>query len=118
MQLANPFKTATRELFRDCWECWECHENGQRTGGLELHHITGRDSNSPLNGAILCKGCHAHAKHTREEEAKYTETTMWYLHRKGYRLTDYDINHLTSHPWLLAPKLVNWLDSLPIKKST
>ena len=96
MKLQNPFSQKTRELFRDIWECWDCGENGQRTGGLELHHITGRDSNSPFNAAILCKGCHARAIHTRDEEAKYTETTIRYLYRIGYTPIESDLYHLTA----------------------
>lgn len=49
MHLDNPFSKETRELFRDVWVCWECGQNGQETGGLELHHITGRDSDSAYN---------------------------------------------------------------------
>lgn len=48
MQLRNPFSSATRLLF-DVWICWKCGGNGQQKGGLELHHIVGRSSNSPLN---------------------------------------------------------------------
>jgi hypothetical protein len=115
MKLQNPFSQETRELFRDCWQCWECGENGQRTGGLELHHITGRDSNSPLNASILCKGCHAHALHTNDEEAGYTMTTMKYLYGIGYSVTERDTEHLSKHPYLVTTKLVNWLKTLLIK---
>lgn len=118
MKLQNPFSQTTRELFRDCWECWECGENGQRTGGLELHHITGRDSHSAFNGAILCKGCHEHATHTNAEEAKYTLVTMKYLRSRGYTPTEYDLDHLKRHPYLMTIKLVNWLKTLPILTKT
>ena len=109
MKLANPFPPKTREWFRDCWQCWQCGENGQRTGGLELHHITGRDSSSTFNGAILCKRCHAHAKHTNEEEALYTEITIKYLYNLGYPIQDIDLEHIERHPWLITPKLVKWI---------
>lgn len=118
MKLANPFPTQTRELFRDCWECWECGENGQQSGGLELHHITGRDSNSPLNGAILCKKCHAHACHNHEEEQRYTFKTLKFLYNMGYSITSKDIHHLETHPYLVTQSLTEWIARLPINTKT
>lgn len=79
MQLANPFPIEVRVLFMDCWTCWECGSNGQRYGGLELHHIWGRVSGSALNGAVLCKRCHDRVKHTQEERRKYFLKTMGFL---------------------------------------
>jgi hypothetical protein len=116
MKLKNPFTPESREWFRDCWHCWDCGENGQRTGGLELHHITGRDSNATINGAILCKGCHIKALHTQSEEAGYTLTTLKYLQPLGYEITQKDINHLTKHPWLVTRELTEWIQRLPIVK--
>lgn len=97
MKLRNPFPPQIRELFRDCWECWKCGENGQRTGGLELHHITGRKSGVAYNAAILCKGCHDHVTHTQEEEAELTHKTIQYLHMIKYRETVQDICHIREH---------------------
>ena len=108
MKLQNPFKPETRELFRDCWICWECGENGQRTGGLELHHITGRDSNAAINGAILCKGCHSHANHNQNEEAKYTLKTLHFLYSICYTITADDLKHLHDHPWLVTQEMAKW----------
>ncbi len=88
--------------------CWECGENGQRTGGLELHHITGRDSNAAINGAILCKGCHAHANHNQKEEAKYTLQTLQYLYNICYTITADDLTHLQQHPWLVTQEMAQW----------
>ena len=109
MKLANPFPNEVRELFRDCWECWICHENGQRTGGLELNHITGRDSLAAFNASVLCKGCHTHIGHNNEEEAMLTLITIKYLHSIGYAVQDQDLQHLTDHPYLDTIDLQNWL---------
>lgn len=76
MKLLNPFPPHKREVFRDYqYRCWECGQNGQRSGGTELHHIQGRNSSSVFNGAVLCKGCHGKVGHTFEEEKKYMQKT-------------------------------------------
>lgn len=79
MKLENPFSNETRLLFADAWMCWECGSNGNKRGGLELHHITGRDSSSPFNAAVLCKVCHEKVGHTDEEEKYYFAKTIAYL---------------------------------------
>ena len=91
MKLRNPFSTDTRWLFHDKqYECWECGGNGQQSGGTELNHTTGRDSNSPLNGSVLCKKCHAKVGHTDQEQAKYLQKTLRYLMKIDYTLTEKD----------------------------
>lgn len=116
MKLQNPFSPESREWFRDCWECWKCGQNGQGRGGLELHHITGRDSNSTLNGAILCKYCHENILHTNEEERWLTLKTVQYLYGKGYQIQPRDVAHLMIHPYLIGPELKNW-SQLETKKT-
>jgi hypothetical protein len=110
MHLDNPFSKETRELFRDVWVCWECGQNGQETGGLELHHITGRDSDSAYNAAILCKECHSMANHNYIEESKYTVITVHFLNASCYTPSKKDIDHLINHPRLMTPELKEWTD--------
>lgn len=102
MKLRNPFSTDTRLLFFDAqYMCWTCGENGSNSGGTELHHITGRSSNSPLNGAILCHKCHEKILHTQEEEMELLNKTILYLHSKGYRWTDKDVEFLRANERLI-----------------
>ena len=95
MDLQNPFSIETRCIFMYTWECWLCGENGQRSGGLELHHIFSRISASPLNAAILCKLCHSHIGHTIEEEQTLLRKTINFLVKEHYKLTEKDEQFLT-----------------------
>lgn len=88
MKLANPFSQDTRNLFLYEYSCWNC---GRSDRGLEVHHIIGRKSNSPLNAYLICSYCHSHANHSQEEESKYLQTTMKWLLRQQYELTKKDI---------------------------
>ncbi len=82
MKLQNPFPQCKREVFRDYqYRCWECGQNGQTTGGTELHHILGRCSSSVFNGAVLCKKCHSVIGHSFEEQKKYLQKTARYVFR-------------------------------------
>ena len=94
MKLANPFPLAVRLLFIDCHACWECGQNGQKSGGLELHHIWGRISSSALNAAVLCKKCHERMNHNREEHHRLLRKTIHYLHSIGYKLLPIDLTFL------------------------
>lgn len=99
MKLQNPFPIHKREVFRDYqYKCWECGQNGQRTGGTELHHIQGRNSSSVFNGAVLCKKCHSLVGHTFEEEKRYLQKTARIVFRSvdrgEYRLDEDDKNFL------------------------
>lgn len=80
-------------------------------GGLELHHITGRDSNSAFNAAPVCGRCHAKMGHSKEEEQKLTARLLPVLRAKGYKPTEEDMQHLTNHPHLVInnKKLDEWL---------
>ena len=95
MQLANPFPQSVRLLFIDCYACWECGENGQRHGGLELHHIWGRISGSALNAAVLCKKCHDEIAHNHETHHRLLRKTIHFLHSLGYKLHARDDEFLT-----------------------
>lgn len=91
MKLKNNFTNKTRNIFLGLWECWLCGQNGQNTNGLELHHIRGRDSKSPLNAAILCGVCHSHCGHNQEEERKLLQKTARFLCRIDYKFNVNDL---------------------------
>lgn len=89
MKLRNSFTDTIRILFTDNHRCWRC---GQNTWD-SLHHIIGRDSNSPLNAAPLCnEKCHLYQGnlHIFEKEREYLERTYQFLRRNGYNLTPKD----------------------------
>ncbi len=90
MQLQNPFPYTVRVLFMDAWECWICHENGTRSGGLELHHIFGRISASALNATLLCNRCHSRMGHSMEEQHSLFRKTLGFLWKIEYRLLPVD----------------------------
>jgi uncharacterized CHY-type Zn-finger protein len=91
MNLRNPFSDKVRYAFLDYWECYQCGSNGNYRGGLELHHIKGRESNSALNSCILCGVCHTHIGHTQEEEIFLMRKTIRYLVRINYEFTKFDL---------------------------
>ena len=83
MKLQNPFPQETREIFRDVqYFCFICGKNGSDVGGTELHHILGRVSNSAFNAAVLCKKCHYHIKHSKEEHKFLLNKTARYVAKK------------------------------------
>lgn len=87
MKLRNSFTEESRALFLDAqYRCFnrDCTCNGQACGGIELHHIKGRESNSPYNGAVLCHGCHSHVGHTDEEHRYLLNKTLYYLSMQDY----------------------------------
>lgn len=97
MILQNPFSDDVRLIYLYSYECWICKENGTRSGGIELHHILGRVSDSVLNSAPLCKFCHDHIGHSFEEEKDLLQKTIRYLVRHGYTFTDKDIDFYNEH---------------------
>lgn len=110
MQLQNPFTLSTRLLYIDCWQCWMCGGNGQDVGGLEIHHITGRDSNSAFNSSCLCKKCHTTIEHTHEREAELFLKTLMYLYNIEYMPTTKDYAFLSLHKYLLTEDALTWLN--------
>ena len=101
MKLKNAFSDDTRQLFWEArYRCWRCKGNGTTCGGIELHHITGRDSSSPFNAAPLCKLCHSVVGHTDKEEQLYFRLTMEYLWGKT-TVTKEDEAFMLAHPHLL-----------------
>lgn len=112
MQLQNPFPLTVRLLYLDCWRCWLCGENGQRNGGLEIHHIMGRISASAFNSSCLCKKCHGHMGHSQEEEQKLFLITLKYLKGICYNPIQEDYDFLTQHyQRLMTEDLKQWLSS-------
>jgi len=109
MKLSNPFSVDTRLLFDDIFWCYLCGENGSDCGGLELNHITGRDSASPFNASVLCKCCHEHVGHTQEEEQKLFHITQRVLYTKQYRPTEEDMIFIQSHPRIISDEYLLWL---------
>lgn len=91
MKLRNDFCLKVRCMYFDIWECWICGRNGQTMGGLELHHIKGRESASALNSALVCVQCHAHLNHNDEEEKKLMLKTMRFLVRNNYDFSPVDL---------------------------
>lgn len=98
MKLQNRFSNETRWLFHDVrFVCFLCGKNGQDCGGIELHHIVGRSSDSPLNAAPICKKCHAHIGHTDKEQAFLLQTTIRHHMRNDYQLTVEDVIFYKDH---------------------
>jgi hypothetical protein len=91
MSLKNDFGTQTRLLYCDLWECWICGCNGTNRGGLELHHIKGRESRSPLNAAPLCHYCHEHMNHNDKEEIFLLGKTIRILLKLNYKFEEDDL---------------------------
>lgn len=80
MKLRNPFSEETRLLFLYVYACFDC---GRSDRGVELHHITGRNDNSPTNAFPICRVCHVKVKHNDEEHKKYKQITKDYLARQS-----------------------------------
>ena len=98
MKLENDFKLNTRNLYLYCYSCFDCQRSDQ---GLELHHITGRDSNSPFNAIPICMKCHKVVGHSQEEERKFFKLNLDFLVRERYRPTKKDWQFLRDHPHLV-----------------
>lgn len=113
MQLANPFSIDTRLLYLGVWICWECGQNGQQRGGLELHHIMGRNSDSPCNSALLCKQCHAGMCHSQEEEQRLFLKTMKFLKAIRYQMTATDMYFIEHNKQrLISQDFIEWIESI------
>ena len=79
MELSNPFPLEVKLWYEGCWECLICHSNGSNRGGLSLHHIYGRKSNSIFNAAVLCGFCHGTMGHSQEEHVLLVKRNLVYL---------------------------------------
>lgn len=98
MKLDNPFPNEVRLLYLYCYSCFNCGRSG---AGLELHHITGRDSDSAFNACPICNLCHPHITHTHEEEKFLTGKVIQFHSLNGYEPQEKDWQHLREHPWVV-----------------
>ena len=89
MKLKNDFSAKTRQLFADGF-CFICSTSVT----LELHHICGRVSDSPMNGALLCREHHSHMGHNMAEEGSLLLSTARFLLHRHYVPTDEDLRFL------------------------
>jgi len=94
MQLKNNFSLEVRLLYLYEFSCCLCGSNGNGRGGLELHHILGRISDSAFNSALVCNGCHSTMGHSREEHQRVFSKSFPVLHRLGFKPQDDDIEFL------------------------
>lgn len=109
--MRNPFSQETRLLYDDIHWCYLCGENGSDCGGLEINHITGRDSASPFNASVLCKECHCHVGHTQEEEQNLFLINQKVLYTKGYTTTEDDMIFIINHPRIISEEYRKWLQT-------
>jgi len=101
MKLKNQFTQDTRNLYLYRNDCDICGQNGTDCGGLEIHHIIGRKSNSPLNVSILCKKDHSQVGHTRDEEQKLFAKNLQFLFKEDYVINAEDMEFLKKFPYLI-----------------
>ena len=119
MNLQNPFPLEVRKLYIDCWTCWLCGGNGQQSGGLEIHHIMGRISDSAFNSSCLCKSCHGHMGHSQEEEQKLFFITLQYLHGLEYEPIQKDWDFLKDNfHRIVSNDVLQWIDANNFGKDT
>lgn len=112
MNLKNPFSQRTRSLYIGVWYCWICGGNGTQNGGLELHHIMGRNSASAFNSALLCHGCHEKMCHNQEEERMLFLITLKFLLEMRYIPTEEDVKFITENEQrLIGDEAVHYLNS-------
>lgn len=93
MILPNPFSSEVREVYRYNTKCFQC---GLSAGGVELHHIWGRVSSSIYNAIPVCRECHSHMGHSKEEHARLFALNSVFLTKIGYKATDYDMQFIDS----------------------
>lgn len=99
MKLYHPFPPDVRNEFLWHQFCFKCGQNGTATGGLELHHITGRGKfekfkDSIFNACPLCKKCHDSILHNPETHFKLTVAVFRFLKDIRYQIKEYDKNYL------------------------
>ena len=83
----NNFTKKTRLLFLWMRNCFLCKSNQS----LELDHILGRISNSPLNASMICRKCHVDkALRGHEGKIKQLKITLDFLRNEKYELNKKD----------------------------
>lgn len=91
MKLKNPFNQRVRDNFLYVYSCFKC---GRSDRGLELHHITGRSSDSMINACPLCKVCHNSIKHCFEEETFLRKVTLTFYIANKIKIPSKDLSYL------------------------
>lgn len=94
MKLNYNFPIEVRVLYLYHYSCFLCGSNGSDCGGLEIHHILGRVSDSAFNSSCLCKKCHSRIGHTREEHQLIFFYTIQFLRDQQFIPSDKDMQFL------------------------
>lgn len=78
----NKFTDEQRKEFAFVKNCFDCG----KAGGLELHHIFGRVSNSVFNAYPICRKCHQKGSVGSWEQSKLKFLDIFeFLHKEGYK---------------------------------
>lgn len=112
MKLRFPFPLEVRNLYLYKQFCILCGSNGNERGGLELHHLLSRISDSAFNSAVLCGECHKHIGHSQEEHQRIFSLSFLLLHRLGFKPKQKDIEFLQNN-WneIMSEELLEWWKS-------
>jgi len=109
MKLKYDFPPKVRLLYLYHTACFLCGSNGSDCGGLEIHHILGRVSDSAFNSSCLCRCCHAKMVHNQQEHREVFAHTFEFLRssrlRGDFLPTEYDWWFLEKHLRELTDKL-------------
>jgi len=97
MKLKYDFPKEVRLLYLGHWRCFLCGSNGTTKGGLEIHHILGRVSDSAFNSSCLCRQCHAGICHNDGEHQTIFFQTLTYLKSINYKPSEKDWAFLEEH---------------------
>lgn len=112
MRLNFNFPVSVRKLYLGHWACFLCGRNGSGVGGLEIHHILGRVSDSAFNSSCLCRRCHEKICHNRDEHRRIFLATYRFLRGIKYQPNDGDWAFLERHfGELVGPELTKELRS-------
>lgn len=113
MYLQYNFTDQVRKWFLGHWRCFLCGANGSDRGGLELHHILGRVSNSIFNAALVCGECHSHMGHNQSEHHELFAQAAKFIKAVGYKPDDDDMVFLRDHfAELVSSETKAWISSL------
>lgn len=99
--LFNPFSHQTRLLYMYVFACFNC---GQSNRGIELHHIFGRETNSPFNACPLCRYCHSMVTNSEEERAFFFFKNQEFLIENHYKPNEKDYELIEKHPFLVKSR--------------
>jgi hypothetical protein len=61
---------------------------------IELNHTFGRVSDSPYNASPLCRECHSHVGHSKEEHGRLFGKTCFYLKLQGHNPSKEDLEFI------------------------